>query len=159
MPRQPDPLGPHQVIVARVRERIAALVSPTTTLHTQWLLRPPWLRLRPYPHVAEHPSLIDQLRAGTSASTAGASGGGPGSKPPANITALSELEVISAESKRWVAYAWGIKTTGVLEALAVLAQRATTIEHLDDLKDLDWHVTRWWAHRSEERRVGKECPV
>ena len=140
------PLGPHEVIVARVRDRIDALVKPTTTLHTQWLLRPPWLQLRPYPHVVEHPSLIDQLRAGTSASTAGSSGGGPGSKPPANLTPLSELETIRTEATRWVVYAWRLETTGVVDALRVLAERASTIEHLDDLRDLDWHVTRWWAH-------------
>lgn len=146
MTRHRPPLSPHEVIVARIRERIVALVSPTTTLHTQWLLRPPWMRLRPYPHVVEHPSLIDQLRAGTSASTAGASGGGPGSKPPANITALNELGIITAESRRWAKYAWGIETADCVEALGVLSDRASTIEHLDDLKDLDAHVTRWWAH-------------
>ncbi len=146
MTRHRPPLSPHEVIVARVRERIHALVSPSTTASWQWVRNEAGTRMVRRAHIVEHASLLDQLRQGVSASTAGASGGGPGSKPPANLTPLSELEVITTEARRWVAYAWGVETAGVLDALQTLSQRAATIEHPDDLKDLDWHVTRWWAH-------------
>lgn len=141
-----EPMTGREIRVQRIRDRIHDLLTSSTTLHNQWLLRPPWLRLRSYPHVVEHPSLLDQLRSCAPASTAGAGSSGPASKPAANITALSELQTITAEARRWVQYGLGQQSDGVEADLRLLEQYAPTLEDRDDLADLDWHVTRWWSH-------------
>lgn len=158
------PTTRHGIVVQQVHERIRALTCPSTTLHTQWLLRPPWARLRPYPHVVEHPSLLEQLRTCAPASTAGASGNGPSSRPAANLSALSELGTITTEARRWVEYGLRERSEHVEADLKLLDQRASTLLE-DDLLDLDWHVTRWWSHarltttwESAPLKVYVHCP-
>lgn len=140
------PTTARQILVGRIHDRIDELTQPSTTLETQWRTVPPWLWLRRMPHVVQHASLLDQLRVGVPSSTAGVSGSAPGSKPPASITALSELSSITTEARRWVEYGFGLSTVSVEVDLLTLRARAATIDHHDDLKELDHCVTRWWAH-------------
>ena len=144
--RTQQPTRPDPVIVDRIRYRIAELLNPSTTVTDQWLLRPPWTRLRRYSHIAEHASLVDQLRDCAPVSTAGASGGGPSSKPAANLSPLDTLAMITTESARWVTYGLRSSSGSVVADLQLLSDRAPLLEDRDDLKDLDWHVTRWWSH-------------
>lgn len=144
-PRDPSRVA-QQVLLARIHERVHDLLEPSTTRTEQWLLKPPWRMLRSYPHVVEHPSLIDQLRGCFPEGSSGESTGRPGSRPPANITTLSELQTITVDARRWASYAFGVPAGGVVDDLRLLDQRAATLEDLDDLRELDRDVTRWWAH-------------
>lgn len=134
-----------RVVVDRVRERITELVSESTTETTQWLLRPPWAGLRPYPHTVEHPSLIDQLRECFPDGSSRSSGGVPSSRPAANLTTIEALQMITVEARRWVEYGLRAPSRGVVADLGLLRSRAATLEQWADLSDLDWHVTRWWT--------------
>lgn len=140
------PTTTRQLIVDRIHDRIDALTQPSTTVESQWRTAPPWIWLRLCAHVVEHASLLEQLRVGVPASTAGVSASAPGSKPPASITALSLLATITVEARRWVEYGFGLTTVDVHTDLLELRSRAATIDHHDDLDELDRCVTRWWAH-------------
>lgn len=141
------PTTERQILVDRIHDRIDALTQTSTTVEQQWRTVPPWVWLRCVAHVVEHASLLDQLaNSFPEGSSAESSGGGAKSKPAANIAALSQLQTITTDARRWVEYAFGLTSSDVVTDLLELRSRAATIDHRDDLRELDRDVTRWWAH-------------
>lgn len=140
----PDRIDPG--VVLRIRDRIADLIEPSTTQHTQWLPSDDASCLVPRVKNIEHPSLIDQLRDCFPDGASGTPAGVPSSRPAANLETISALGTITTEASRWVAYGLRCASSGVVSDLALLRDRASTIVERGDLADLDWHVRRWWGH-------------
>ncbi len=143
------------VVVDRIRSRVADLTEPSTVVVGQWV---PEIVLRfPFRDVVRrtgrlilqhtninHPSLLLQLRAGIAGSTAGVSSSGPASRPPTTLEPLAALQTIDVETRVWVR-ALGLDCHPSIAArLVALARRAPALD--ERLSALDADVRTWWVH-------------
>lgn len=138
-----------QLIADRIRDRIHELTAPHTTEVSQWVVSDDGTRMVPKVTRIEHPSLLHQLRADVSRSTAGAASRGPSSRPPTNLETIAVIELVQRESRHWL---WSVDRARVerpdmvvvVGRLWRLADLASTLEW-DDLVELDRSVRTWWV--------------
>lgn len=136
--------GAKEIICERIADRVNDLIAPSTTRETQWVMADDGSRLVPQVTTIEHPSLLDQLRDAPSASTAGTSSSGYGSRPVANIEALSTLDLIMRHAAECVRDDLGHAPSTIVANLVRLVAEAHTLDR-DTLRALDDDVRSWWA--------------
>lgn len=145
MSHRPDHTSASQVRCERIADRIADLLEPKTTRETQWLPSADGSRLEPRVTTVEHPPLLVQLQQAASGSTAGtSSSSGFGSRPAANIEAVSTLDLIQRHAAECVRDDLGQAPSTPTENLRRLATEAHTLDD-ETLRLLDSDVRSWWS--------------
>lgn len=145
MSHRPDHTSASQVRCERIADRIAELLEPKSTRETQWVPSTDGTRLEPQVVVVEHPPLLVQLQHAASGSTAGtSSSSGFGSRPAANIEAVSTLDLIERHAAECVRDDLGQVPSTPVENLRRLASEAHTLDE-ETLRLLDSDVRGWWV--------------
>jgi hypothetical protein len=143
-------LSAGQAAVERVVARVEEMTSERTEQHSQWVRSDDGARMVPRVTTTVHPSLLGQLRASASGSSAGLAHSVPGSRPAANLAPMAVLQDITSECWVWVRVldrrrADRADMRDLVTRLWFLADRAPTLVEHPWAFELDRDVTRWWG--------------